>query len=65
MSFFVLYIFGFVNGCSLIKSQVFSPTELSDVGSSPRLPLPVADEGRRGESPRSKEKYTPLRGRVL
>ena len=47
---------------SLIKSQVFSPAELSDVGSSPRPPLPVADEGGRGESPRSKEKRVPLAG---
>ena len=39
--------------------------EISEGGSSPRLPLPVADEGRRGESPRSKERYTPLVGVYL
>ena len=47
---------------TLIKSQTLSIAKLNEAGSSPRLPLPVADEGRRGESPRSSLKGVLLVG---
>ena len=47
---------------NLNKSQVLFHAELNEAGSSSSLPLPVADEGRRGESPRSKVKRVPLVG---
>ena len=49
----------------LDKSQVLFPAELNEAGSSSSLPLPVADEGRLEESPRSKETKVPLAGTLV
>ena len=42
------------------KSRGLFPAELSEVGSSAGLPLPVADEGSLAESPRSKREAAHL-----
>ena len=63
--FFILYTYIAREHMTPDKSQVLFPAELSEVGSSSSLPLPVADEGRLEESPRSKARCVPLVGAPL